>query len=265
MKKFLVALVGLIVTTHAVSGNEFGKKTYRNVKILERPSKQQIQKWEQEFEENTSKCPLDKPLYNEGKCVTCDYIGTLSINPWISQYCSKVCPNRKIVTDGIAVENGGHYYCVLKDTPGPEYYFDAGTLSWLKDCPDDKPLYIDGECYSCYKKLIDVTLVRGCEKCPNKNIINGKCYMPCPDDMFLANGHCFACDDTRALPTGIKKDECDKCSNRIQIGQYCYNSECPDDKPVLFEFLGCRACDESNLNVTELSGREKCDSQPIKQ
>ena len=194
MKKFFIILICLTIAMPALA----------RVK----PRRADLEKWrrEKEYMSNWTKCPSDKPIYTvDGKCHSCDDINSFIIPSFTtSDFCSRVCPNRKSIRKVIyRVAETWTTYCVLKDAPGQHFYFDEDdTMSWIdngrKICPDDKPLYFEGKCLACneYKNWDNVKNISLCEKCPNKVKKDESCYLNCPDDkpLILDDGRCMPCD-----------------------------------------------------------------------
>ncbi len=189
MKKFFIVLLCLIITMPA---------------LAIKPPKEYVEKWQKEYEDKLAKCPADKPLYTQYGCISCNDVHSFMIPSYTGDFCSQICPNRKSTIKAyFGATDIWSTYCVLKDAPGPDFYFDEYTQSWIKpkNCPDDKPLYVNGECMACneYKNLKNIKNVFGCEKCPNKIIKGNSCYLNCPDDKpLIIDGHkegrCMPCD-----------------------------------------------------------------------
>ena len=61
------------------------------------------------------------------------------------------------------------------------------------------------------------------------------------------------------LSLSISKEECDKCTNRIMVGNACVINECPDDKPIQLSDGQCSSChNNSMLSIP----KELCDKCP---
>ncbi|MBO4708102.1 MAG: hypothetical protein J5594_06090 [Elusimicrobiaceae bacterium] len=185
MKKFFIVLLCLIITIPA---------------LAIKPPKEYVEKWRKEYKDNLAKCPADKPIYTGyGECRSCNEIDSFTIPPFIGDFCSQICPNRKTALKVIPGSDIFATYCVLKDAPGPDFHFDEHSKSWVKpNCPDDKPLYFEGKCIACneYKNWDNVKNVLGCEKCSNKIMEGNNCYLNnCPDDKPLIHyqGSCYPC------------------------------------------------------------------------
>lgn len=153
MKKFFIVLICLTIAMPILAEHPILR--------VERPTKEHIEKWQKEYKDNLAKCPTDKPLYTKnGECRSCNDPLSFEIPGFTDEFCSQICPNRKSIRKVPAGVIGyWDTYCVLKNASNEE--------SKTKNCPDDKPLYVDGECMPCneYKNWDNVKNVLGYEKC----------------------------------------------------------------------------------------------------
>ncbi len=162
-------------------------------------------------------------------------------------------------------------------------------------CPENKPLYSNGKCYSCdtvdnivfsfytqnncskicSNRMIsspkrEPSLAGGyrayciLKKSPGDNYVFLKNYSfagwveKCSDDAPLSvNGKCVACNDYKGK---AMKDVlgCEKCSNIIVKDDVCY-LRCPDDRPMLSSNGICYSCDDKDYMMPYIiDGCEKC-------
>ncbi len=116
-------------------------------------------------------------------------------------------------------------------------------------CPWFKPL-IDknGNCYTCEEANgVDVTGVNeNCNACPNREVWNNKCVLPCEGEIRDSSGKCHSCDEQEPIVMHeFATQQCtSKCPNRVVNGMndwYC-SLPCADG-----EFTGgdgkCYPCD----------------------
>jgi hypothetical protein len=154
-----------------------------------------------EISANNNQCSPQAPLFNNGKCFSCNETKNLPIS---EDECRK-CSNRKYIYS----KQWNHGECVLP-------------------CPDDKPLKRwDGKCFSCDEKKV-VSLETwcnfdiNCDVCPNRTIIYGvggniPSILNCPTDKPLmdAHGTCYSCETRQYVDVRWNSDICEKnCSNR---------------------------------------------------
>ena len=224
MNKLILALFGICVSVSAFGDMMMGPSEIRRLKS--------------DYEQKASKCPEDKPLYSwdVDKCYSCDTTESVEFGlakGRLQEFCSKICPNRQFVGgSGKTYRYSLNEYCVLKDAPGEDWVLDTEIdwVGWIKKCPEDKPLYVDGECIACdeFNNWDKVSGVPGCEKCPNV-VINseddkyGNCRFKCPDDRpllldkFQKGGACVPCDYNGEHPFNLERnidDGCERCPNK---------------------------------------------------
>ena len=218
------------------------------------------------------KCTAEKPLLlGGGLCASCDTDDRVLLG------CEK-CPNRIKVNgtcykkchddkqllmlngncdtcdaDGIGIY--GYEKCNNRETIDGKCY---------KKCPDDKPLLMtDGNCETCDAKEIiyggkfGKFIIHGCEKCPNTEMVNSKCYDKCPKDkpLRLISGKCVSCNTDDIGTSGYEK-----CTNREIIDGKGYK-QCPDDKPIMTFDGNCVACNAIGKWDLVQSGCEKCNKK----
>ena len=142
-------------------------------------------------------------------------------------------------------------------------------------CPWFKPL-IDknGNCYTCEEETgVDVTGVNeNCNACPNREIWNNKCVLPCGENEIRDyNGKCHSCDEEDPIPLYDRaKTECVlSCPNRVVNGYYDVYCSLPCGKDTN-TFTGddgrCYSCDEvKNINMSGVShdGCERCNNRTL--
>lgn len=238
MKKIIFCLLSVFVATSAMG----------DLLIPER-REDLMQRMQQEF----LKCTPDSPLLKRAgfKCVSCDSddIADMGCEKCsnrinVNGKCYKKCSTSK----PLLVSNGK---CLACDEAGATAEVSSGGIIisgcekcsdriniWgrcFRKCTDDKPLiiwgsgvYVNNEpvggCKTCDA---DGVGIYGCEKCPNRTIIDGKCYQKCPDDkpLLLSDGYCKTCDFNKVGRGAFKFSKiisgCEKCPNRMIVGEKC--------------------------------------------
>lgn len=283
MKKLFLVLFGLTITTQ-VLGVAYSPEEEKQLN--------------EKYKENQKTCPADKPLYSvqDKKCYSCDTVERIQFSSYAQDNCSEICPNRKIYSPPRKpyVRGGLTLFCVLSDIDQsvdkkktelslfgcmiPEGCGKFNARPITTDCPDDKPLNVNGKCTDCDTDEFLVGHFSGCEKCPNRIKVGDDCPKKCADnnnpilipfdtisvmdDKPVTNSRCEPCDTELV---GI--DGCAKCPNRQIIDGKCYK-KCPDNKPLLTSNGSCITCDAKEtinkgigipeMRVTIISGQEKC-------
>jgi len=155
--------------------------------------------------------------------------------------------------------------------------FSDSTTPEIK-CPEHKPLLtMLGTCTTCDTNEVGIS---GCDKCPNKQVIDDKCYQTCPakTPLLTRGGLCETCktneDNYSSIFSRKILSGCDKCSNKIMINDICYE-KCSGKKPLLLKNGNCVSCDTREVaifgcskckNKLEINGKcyDKCpDDKPV--
>lgn len=215
------------------------------------------------YEKGLSKCPKDKPLYDGENCYSCDEPKSLHggrgmkcseicPNRYSRYECGPSCILKNPPTENYAYvqcqgwikkcskglfqdrEDGKCYSCKdLKFERGlniteeeclscPDTQYVWGEC--YPQCPDNRPLLVDGRCESCDLKERSGYVHAGCEKCANRVQLNDGCYLKCPSDkplLGLDTGKCFSCSDEQFKmnstwqPRDYMVWGCLKCLNEI--------------------------------------------------
>ncbi|MBR6411909.1 MAG: hypothetical protein IKS41_01960 [Alphaproteobacteria bacterium] len=97
-------------------------------------------------------------------------------------------------------------------TPTPEFE---------KKCHSQKDHFVGNyECFPCQKNKAIYTTQAECEHCPNREFIDGKCVLKCPNGFReLDKGFCVSCQDKNTYYT--TEETCARCPDRKWVDGEC--------------------------------------------
>ena len=281
-------------------------------------------------------CPTDKPFranvgreYLEGEkgCLSCDELKSIRLNPKNKADFDR-CPNRKTVetTSGIMSSrlkkcpeshplralDGSCVSCEepksvqIKDKKDCDICANRRTEIWVpetenyscyfKKCPENFPLFSEGDCLACDAPYWTHDDKKTCDKCPNrqyikiplpqkiKNIVKGEtsegCYlkpeqgkreplfevkvvdrirMPMSGNPYYQRF--YSCNEEKDIET--IPEVCAKCPNRDYKDGKCIFRECAEGSVKSENNEYCLWCDDSICNTTK-SGKKYCYDYPFK-
>ena len=204
-----------------------------------------VQSWARppvyDYYKYSDSCPKDKPFltttFGVLRCVSCAAEFPMHFDPKDAED-FKICHNRMTM----------------------------GSVSYLKQCPPERPLNTYDGCKACNNGAVAVWPIddkNGCSACKDTYEMRvGQCVLKTAKPLIeigCGDARSYECSTIRAVDTS--KENCDLCPNRFfdawKNGEgRCVLKQCPQNM-IQTEYGNCVFCDE-NFIVTSEAECQKC-------